>query len=49
MAEDKTIKDIEGANQSVALSAKQEANSSVFLQQYLGIFQKFQILTFLIS
>lgn len=41
MAEDKTIKDIEVANQSVASAAKQEENSSVFLQQYLGIFQKF--------
>lgn len=41
MAEDKTISDIGIANQSVASATKQQENSSVFLQQYLGIFQKF--------
>jgi len=41
MPEDKSIKDIKVANQSKGNSSKKSENSSVFLQQYLGIFQKF--------
>jgi type IV secretion system protein VirB11 len=41
MSEDKSIKDIKAANQSEPKRATQADNSSVFLNQYLGIFQKF--------
>ena len=41
MVENKTIKDIKVANQSGSNEVRPEENSSVFLKQYLGIFQKF--------